>query len=122
MNYPDPQQMQQQPQQPQRSSDDTLMLVLCYLGLLSLIPFLARKDSPNIQWHAKQGLTLFAVWFVCWLPMMLLACVPFLNIVIGICMMLLGLTVLATAIFSIVKAVNGEQWKIPIVGDLALKW
>src|SRR5437016_12016835 len=41
------------------SSDRTIFLVLSYLGILCLIPLLAKKDDPEIQWHAKNGLALF---------------------------------------------------------------
>ena len=42
------------------SSDRTIMLVLSYLGILSLVPLLAKKDDPEVQWHAKHGLVLMA--------------------------------------------------------------
>ena len=41
------------------TSNDTLMGVLAYIGILCLIPLLAAKDSEFAQFHAKQGLNLF---------------------------------------------------------------
>src|SRR5881409_2199473 len=41
------------------STDRTIFLVLAYLGILSLIPLIAKKDDPEIQWHAKNGVALF---------------------------------------------------------------
>ena len=38
---------------------DKVMLILSYLGLLSLIPLLTVKDSDYVKFHAKQGLVLF---------------------------------------------------------------
>ena len=43
---------------PAPSSDRTIMLVLSYLGILALIPLLMKKDDPEVQWHAKNGLAL----------------------------------------------------------------
>ena len=40
------------------SSDRTLMVVLSYLGLLALIPYLTKKEDPEIHWHAKNGVGL----------------------------------------------------------------
>lgn len=37
------------------------MSVLSYIGILFLIPMLARKDSPYCRFHANQGLVLFIV-------------------------------------------------------------
>src|SRR5436190_18583440 len=41
------------------SSEKTIFLVLSYLGIFCLIPLLAKKDDPDVQWHAKNGLGLF---------------------------------------------------------------
>src|ERR1700758_2877557 len=41
------------------SSERTIFLVLAYLGIFCLIPLLAKKDDPEVQWHAKNGLALF---------------------------------------------------------------
>src|ERR1043165_7349782 len=38
------------------SSDRSAMIVLSYLSLLCLIPLLTKKDDPEVQWHAKNGL------------------------------------------------------------------
>src|SRR5437870_11729527 len=54
------------------SSDRQIFLVLSYLGILALIPLLTKKDDPEVQWHAKNGLALtvgeivlyIVLWFV----------------------------------------------------------
>lgn len=35
--------------------NDKIMLVLCYLGLLALIPLFTVKDSDYVHWHARQA-------------------------------------------------------------------
>ena len=50
------------PERPELPLDDQdrILLVLAYLGILALIPYLtARKDF--VVWHARQGLLLFGV-------------------------------------------------------------
>ena len=44
------------------------MIVLSYLGILSLIPYFAKKDDPDpeIHWHAKNGLGLFIAELIVW--------------------------------------------------------
>jgi uncharacterized membrane protein len=39
--------------------NENMMAILSYLGILCLIPFLVFKDNDFVQYHAKQGLTLF---------------------------------------------------------------
>ena len=46
------------------SENRNLWIVLSYLGLLALIPLLAEKDDPEVQWHAKHGLVLTGAEFV----------------------------------------------------------
>lgn len=97
---------------------DKIMLVLSYLGILALIPLLTVKDSPYVQWHAKNGLVLgvgggIAVSVIG----TILGFIPFLGI-IGC---LLWPAFLAVNIIAIVKALRGERWRIPVVTDLAEK-
>ena len=48
------------------------MAAIAYIGILFLIPLLAKKDSEFAQYHAKQGLVLFIVdiiaSFLSWIP------------------------------------------------------
>ena len=43
------------------------MIVLSYLWILCLIPLLTKKDDPEVQWHAKNGLALLGAEIVCWI-------------------------------------------------------
>src|SRR5436853_2456026 len=52
---------------PGGSSDRGIMIFLCYFGIFALIPLLTKKDDPDIQWHAKNGLALTVAWFVVWI-------------------------------------------------------
>jgi fumarate reductase subunit D len=94
--------------------EDKIMLVLAYLGLLSLIPLLTVKDSPFVQYHSKQGLMLFLVM----LPIALLNVIPLLGWLLY-CVAWVGYVV--TVILGITKALKGERWAIPLVSDLAAK-
>lgn len=42
-------------------SDNKFMAILAYLSLLWLIPFFAKKDSPFVHYHCRQGLNLLIV-------------------------------------------------------------
>jgi uncharacterized membrane protein len=98
---------------------DKPMLVLSYLGALALIPLLTVHDSEYVKWHARQGLTLAGCWLAFTLVELVVALIP----VLGFVLVLLGLLVHAglffVSIFCIVKAMNGERWKVPFIGDLA---
>lgn len=106
------------------SSDRTLMVVLSYLGLLALIPYLTKKEDPDIHWHAKNGLGLLildvAVWLVFFILQMVLR-----NTVMGCgmatisCVVWIGILVLH--IYCLIQAVGGKRPRIPAVTDFAEK-
>jgi uncharacterized membrane protein len=90
--------------------ENKFIAAFSYIGILFLIPLLAKKDSKFCQEHAKQGLILFLVWiigsFVFWFPLIGWA---------------LGLAVLLANIVAFVKALSGEFWEIPVLGELRKK-
>ncbi len=93
---------------------DKLMLVLAYLAPLSLIPMLTVKDSEFVRWHGKQGTVLGIGGGI---ALTILGMIPF----IGLIGCLLGPALFVVDIMAMIKALNGERWRIPVVADLADK-
>lgn len=89
-----------------QSSDSNLMAALSYLWILSVVMIIIKKDDKFVMFHAKQGLILFIVSFIWIIPVL----GWFINIV-----------VLIFVIVGFIKALAGERYKIPLVGDLAEK-
>jgi uncharacterized membrane protein len=83
---------------------------LSYLWILCLVPLLGKKDSKFAQFHAKQGLILFIIELigslVFWFPLF------------G---QLLMLALVIVSVMGIIKALNGEWWKIPFIYDWSKK-
>lgn len=129
-----PGEVQQQPQSPPppppTKKDNTIMLVLAYLGILFLIPLLTEKDDPDVQWHAKHGMVLFVaevIFFIgLFFVLTVLRFIPVVKILVAFlgCFLwpalCLGLAVLH--IILIMKATKGERMKIPIVTDYVSKF
>src|SRR4030043_1180257 len=90
------------------SSENKLMGVLAYLGILVLIPLLMKKDSSFVQFHAKQGLVLFIAEVILWW-------IPFVG------WFFLGPIVSILALIGLVMAAMGRQWKIPVISSIAEK-
>jgi uncharacterized membrane protein len=101
-------------------------VVLSYLGLLSLIPYFAKKDDPDqeIRWHAKNGLALFLVEVIAW-GIFLVASIALRNSFLGCglatvqCVLWIGFLVIS--IICIIKGINGQRYRIPMVTDFAEK-
>jgi uncharacterized membrane protein len=83
---------------------------LAYLGILFLVPLLAKKESKFAVFHAKQGLVLTVGWFIG----------MFLYMFFGLGA-LVHLVIIIFSIMGLVYVNKGEMKKLPIVGDLAEK-
>ncbi len=78
---------------------------LSYAWVLSVVVFFWKKDSPFAQFHAKQGMVLFALSIIFTL-------IPFVG-------RYLNLLILMLCVLGFISAAQG-QWKgIPIIGDIA---
>jgi uncharacterized membrane protein len=90
--------------------DNKTVAALSYAWILCLVPLLGKRKSKFAQFHAKQGLILFIVELIAsllmWFP------------VFG---QLLILVLVVVSVMGIIKALNGEWWKIPYVYDWSKK-
>lgn len=89
---------------PQDIEKNKELAALSYVWLFSIVILLARKDSPFVQLHARQGTILFFLSILLW-PMGSLRYLEFL---------LLGLMVL-----GFIEAGMGHIYRLPVIGDLA---
>ena len=90
--------------------------LLCYLAgfITGIIFFIIEKENKFVKFHAMQSIitfgSLFVLQIVCTVLVFSLVLVPILNIV--------GLIVW---VILMVKAYQGEMFKLPIIGDMAEK-
>ena len=106
------------------SSDRTLMIVLSYLGLLALIPYLTKKEDPDSHWHAKNGVGLLILDVVLWVVFMIVTWVlpsDLLGCGVGMLQCVVWLALLALHVYCIIQGVGGKRPRIPVVTDFAEK-
>lgn len=83
---------------------------LSYVWILCLVPLLGKRDSEFAQFHAKQGLVLFAIEII-----------ASLFILFPIFGQLIMIGLLVVSVIGIVKTLNGERWKIPVIYEWSKK-
>jgi uncharacterized membrane protein len=90
--------------------------LLSYLAgfITGIIFFAIEKDNRFVKFHAMQSIILFAGTFAL---QMLFVFLPIFIFLIP----LLNLAVLVVWIILMIKAYQGEMFKLPVVGDLAEK-
>ncbi len=89
--------------------------LLCYLGgWISGIVFLVlEKDSKFVKFHALQSIVTFGALHVLG---MILGWIPLIGWILG---MVIGVLALILWIILMVKAYQGETFKLPVAGDVA---
>ena len=104
------------------SPNRSLMIVLSYLWLLALIPFIVEKNDREVQWHAKNGLLLTAAEVAAWI---LLSIFSFATAALDFgctgCMLnsAVWIIFLVVRIVAIVKGVGGQRLVIPGLSQYA---
>jgi uncharacterized membrane protein len=106
------------PPTPPPRKDNTIMLVLSYLWILFLVPLIAEKEDPQVQWHAKHGMILTIVEFVLqfgiWIVSTILEhFVSLIGCITCFVPMIIWIAFLVIRILSIVKATKGEKFLVP---------
>ena len=106
------------------ASPNTLMLVLSYLWILFLIPWLVEKEDQEVQWHAKHGGVLTIAEFILWAAFVIVSMVSggLLGCVLLPFQLLLSLGIIVVHIICIVKAIQGERFKLPVLTPLVEKF
>jgi uncharacterized membrane protein len=102
------------------------MVVLSYLWILALIPLLTKKDDPEVQWHAKNGLALLGAEIICWIVFTILGIVlskifSALSCGVGLVQCAVWIGFLVVRVMCIVKGANGQRFRVPVVTDMAEK-
>ena len=103
---------------------DRLLLVFAYLGPLALFSLVASKKE-FVKWHAKQGVLLSvavaALWVVARGIYLLLRAKlwALFGALFTLAAALTALGLFLLVFLCLVRALEGERFKVPLLGDLA---
>ena len=101
------------------SGNRQLMLVLSYLWVLALIPYLTEQRDPEVKWHARHGLVLLIAEVILYVVLFILSLIPVIGCVISVLWLLAGLGIVVLHVLCLVKALQGERFTIPYVTPYA---
>jgi len=91
--------------------DNKVLAAVGYIGILCLIPLLAKKDSKFAQEHGKQGFILFVAEIAIWIVGMIPVLGWFIIWPLG------SLLSIILSVVCLVKTLQGEFWEIPVIGQ-----
>lgn len=81
----------------------------CFLGLLILI---IERKSDFVRFHAVQSTLGFGLLSIFWLAVKWISCLNFL-------VWAPGLIAFIFAVYMMIRALHGEEYKLPLIGNLA---
>ena len=94
-------------------SENKLISILCYFGVLVLIPLLVNKDSAFVRFHSNQGLVLLIFNIL----VSVLAGIPFVGLIVGI---VGGVAGFIFWVMGLVNVLNGRAKTLPLIGGITL--
>ena len=103
---------------------DNVAGMLAYVTIIPAIIFLVvapYNQSRFVRFHSFQSIFFNVAWIVLWVALSIVGMIPVLGWATLIIWPLLGLGGLIIWILLLIKANQGQMWKLPIVGDMAEK-
>ena len=94
------------------------MLVLCYLWVFALVPYLTEQVDPEVRWHSRHGLVLLGAEIVVWAGLIFTSLIlPFLVVLFP----LFFVAVVVLHVLEVMKALNGERLPLRGISEYAEK-
>jgi uncharacterized membrane protein len=103
---------------------DNVAGLLAYVTIIPAIIFLVTapyNKSRFVRFHSFQSLFFCAAWIIFWIGTMILDVIPGLIFIMVPIHLLVGLGAFILWIVLLIKANQGQMWKLPVIGDLAEK-
>ena len=107
---------------------DTAAAALAYVTIIPAIIFLVLEPynkKPFIRFHSFQSIGLAVIWIVVWIAVTILHTILHFIPLIGLLFIFVDLAIAAVFFIAwlmcIIKASQGQWFKLPVIGDFALK-
>ncbi len=122
-----PEEIQPNPIQPpaaQSGLSDSAAAGIAYITFIPAVIFLATapyNQSANVRFHSWQSIFLTLAYIVVRVGLIVLGHMPFIGLLLIPVSLLIGLGFFILWLIVMIKAFNGQRFKIPVIGDLAEK-
>ncbi|RKX29182.1 MAG: hypothetical protein DRP47_02370 [Candidatus Zixiibacteriota bacterium] len=95
------------------TEEGRMAAILAYIPFLCFIPLLNMRENKEARFHARQGVMLFLVEFV--------AALFLIDGIANFVFKVLIVLAAALSVAGIIFAVQGKNYRLPIIGDIADK-
>ncbi len=104
--------------------DDNIAGALAYVTIIPAIVFLVLEPYNRkrfIRFHSFQCLFFALAWTVLWIGLEIIAHIPFLGWMTILVWPLISLVGFVIWLILVLKAYQGQMFKLPVIGDMAEK-
>jgi uncharacterized membrane protein len=108
----------------QTGLSETAASGLAYLTFIPAIIFLVvapYNQNANVRFHAWQSIFLSIAWAAVWIVLVVLEVIPLLQFLDYVLTPAVFIGFLILWVMVLVQAFQGKRFKIPVLGDLALR-
>jgi uncharacterized membrane protein len=101
---------------------DNVAGMLCYFTIIPAIIFLVLDPynrSRFVRFHAWQSIIFNVAWWILWIALRIVLHIPFLGFMTLFIWPLIWLGGLVVWIILVIKANQGQMFKLPVIGDIA---
>jgi uncharacterized membrane protein len=109
---------------PANTSNDNVLGALAYVTIIPPILFLVMEPynkNKFLRFHSFQCLFLCGAFFALGIALMIVGFIPVLGLITIPIYFLMGIGGFVLCIVLILKAYQGQMFKLPVIGDLAEK-
>ena len=99
------------------NSNEIWMGILSYLGILALIPYFVKDQTPFVRAHAVRGINLLLLEVIVWVAVGVFSFIPVLNDILST---LAGLASFILSLIGIINVANKEDKDLPFIGSIRL--
>jgi uncharacterized membrane protein len=110
------------PASPGTGLADNVAGMLAYITIIPAIIFLVLEPynkSRFVRFHAWQSIFFNVAWWIVWIGMRIVLHIPFLGFLSLFAWPLIWLGGFIVWIILVIKANQGQTFKLPVIGDLA---
>jgi uncharacterized membrane protein len=103
---------------------DNVAGMLAYVTIIPAIIFLVIEPYNRnrfVRFHAFQSIFFAIAWTALWIALNIVAHIPFLGWLTILIWPLVGLAGFVIWIVLLLKANQGQMWKLPVIGEMAEK-
>ncbi|MPY88440.1 MAG: DUF4870 domain-containing protein [Luteitalea sp.] len=95
--------------------------LLSYFLIVGIVFLVLEKESKFVRFHAMQSVALLVAWVAVWMALAIVGAIPVFGWLTVLLWPLVGLAFLIVWILCLVKAYQGEWFRLPILGDFSAK-